>query len=137
MFLLYNVETCLIWTLWFLVRKLSDNSKFSDNFYFRWLGLLKYLETKKTREIDDFWPSRVFFCTNTWLFNIKKNQIDIIQGKKWRCERFWHIFPAMFFWYKIHDSNLLQIPCQNQNVYPCRLLHIWGWKIAKNREIEK
>ena len=27
--------------------------------------LLKYLEPKKTREIDDFCPSRVFFCINT------------------------------------------------------------------------
>ena len=26
---------------------------------------LKYLEAKKTREIDDFCPSRVFFCINT------------------------------------------------------------------------
>ena len=84
-----------------IVRKLSDNSEYSDN--------LKYHATKKTREIDDFWPSRVFFCINTWVFNIKKNQIDIIQGKKWRRERFWHIFPAMFFWYKIHDSSHCKI----------------------------
>ena len=69
-FFIYNVKNC--WKTIFLCEHTFLDANTGANICSpaakSYTCLLKYLESKKTREIDDFCPSRVFFCINTWFF---------------------------------------------------------------------